>query len=116
MEGKRDRIMSSLPQQPKGTSEKNEKKELNAVLPVPPLKILFLLFMLQPKPLLYVDINICEPIPMPSTNIIIEFTLNAAFIASTPVRLGVVKTTTSKYIIIVKLPITKPLIKDLLAL
>ncbi len=96
MEGKRDRIRSQLPQQPKGTSEKNEKKELNAVLPVPPLKMPFLLFMLHPKPLLYVDINICAPIPIPSPIIIIEFTLNAAFIASMPVRLGVVKTTTSK--------------------
>ena len=53
IEGSIDSIKSQLPQHPKGTSEKNEKNELKAVLPDPPPKIPFLfLSNLQPKPLL----------------------------------------------------------------
>ena len=53
IEGSMDNIKSQLPQHPKGTSEKNEKNELIAVLLDPPPKIPFLLLsILQPKLLL----------------------------------------------------------------
>ena len=41
IEGSIDSIKSQLPEQPSGTSEKNEKNELTAVLPDQPRKFLF---------------------------------------------------------------------------
>jgi hypothetical protein len=52
IEGSIDNTKSQLPQHPRGTREKKEKKELRAVLPEPVPRIpFFFLSKLQPKPL-----------------------------------------------------------------
>ncbi len=52
IEGSIDNTKSQLPQHPRGTREKKEKKELRAVLPEPVPRIpFFFLSKLQPKPI-----------------------------------------------------------------
>ena len=48
IEGNSESIKSQLPQQPNGTSEKNEKNQLNAVLPELATTV-FLLVVSHPK-------------------------------------------------------------------
>ncbi len=63
--GSKDRAYSHHPQHPKGTSEKNEKKEVVAVLPEFPPNAFVLTLSLHPNSLLFSERNICRPIPIP---------------------------------------------------
>ena len=97
IEGNIDNTKSQLPQHPKGTREKKEKKELRAVLPEPVPRIpFFFLSKLQPNPLVYIEIKTCAPIPADNPKITIEFILKTALIAAVAGRLGVVITTTAR--------------------
>lgn len=63
--GSNDKTYNHHPQHPNGTSEKNEKNDVAAVLPELPPRTEPFDFILQPSFLLYPDRNICNPTPIP---------------------------------------------------
>ena len=99
-------MKSQLPQQPKGTNEKNEKKELNAAPnPFPVLderrKAFFLLILishllLSMTFLLYDITNPWIPVPIANPIIIGEFTWITADIDALGGKLGEVNITINK--------------------
>jgi hypothetical protein len=72
MLGRNEMTYNHQPQQPSGTSEKNEKKEVRAVLEeFSPTALL--LAILHPNLLALSDRNNCRPTPTPIPNIMGEF-------------------------------------------
>jgi len=104
MPGSRDKTYNHQPQQPSGTREKNEKKDVVATLPEFPPNAFFFMLSLHPNNLLFADKKTCNPIPIPIPMITMEFSWNAALIASSGSNAGVVITTTDRYTTMVIIP------------
>ena len=102
--GSKDNTYNHQPQQPSGTREKNEKKDVVATLPEFAPNAFFFTLSLHPNNLLFEDKKTCKPIPIPIPNITIEFIWNAALIAASGSNAGVVITTTDRYTTIVIIP------------
>jgi len=106
--GSKDNTYNHQPQQPSGTREKNEKKDVVTTLPEFPPNAFFFTFSLHPNNLLFEDKKTCKPFPIPIPNITIEFSCNAALIAASGSNAGVVSTTTERYTTIVIIPTSVP--------
>lgn len=102
--GSKDNAYNHHPQQPSGTRERKEKKDVAAVLLEFPPNAFFFTLRLHPRCLLFSDKKTCNPIPIPIPMITIEFSWNAALIAASGSNAGVVIITTERYTIIVIIP------------
>jgi len=102
--GSKDNTYNHQPQQPSGTREKNEKKDVVATLPEFAPNAFFFTSSLHPNNLLFEDKKTCSPIPIPIPMITMAFSWNAALMAYIGSNAGVVITTTDRYRTIVIIP------------